>query len=73
MIEHKLIIKDHGCHAHCSHIFCCRQSFQDKDTKPVSEESDKRGSNENCEGQNCVDQGDVDVADADVLEDIVIA
>ena len=44
-----------------------------EDTKPVSEEADKRGSDEYGEWENCVDQGDVDVADADVLEDIVIA
>ena len=36
-------------------------------TKPVSEESNKRGGDEDGEGENHVDQGDVDVSDADVL------
>ena len=39
------------------------------DTKPVSQEANKRRSNEDGEGENCVDQGDVNVADANVLDD----
>ena len=41
-------------------------------TKPVSEEPNKRRSDEDGEGENHVDQGDVDVSDAYVLHSGVI-
>ena len=48
---------------------CTNWIYFNKDTKSVSEEANKRGSDEDGEGENCVDQGDVYVADANVLDD----
>ena len=67
------------CHnnCHCCHLnfrrYCYHHALYmkctNKDTKSVSEEANKRGSDEDGEGENCVDQGDVYVADANVLDD----